>query len=171
MAAVLITGGQIDTSQPLRRLVQPGESVPPEASRIHGIDDLALRGAQDFRRVWPESRELFAQSVLVGHTIGFDLAMLMSECRRAGLGWTPPRTLDTRLLAELIEPNLAGFALEQLASWLRIPVDGRHSAAAVITARIFIALIPMLREHGIRTLAEAEQACRGLTAALDTQHR
>ena len=173
MAAVRLIGGKIDDGAPLRRLVSPGEPVPPEASRIHGIDDLALKGALDFRAVWPEFKELLAETVLIGHTIGFDLAMLLNECRRAGLVWIPPRTLDTRLLAELVEPNLAGFALDQLASWLGVPVEGRHSATAdaVTTARIFEALLPKLRERGIRTLAEAEQACRGLTAALETQHR
>ena len=39
------------------------------------------------------------------------------------------------------------------------------------TARIFCALVPKLREGGIRTLAEAEQACRALTDVLDEQHR
>ncbi len=173
MAAVRIIGGQVDAGEPLRRLVDPGEPVPPEASRIHGINDLILKGAPDFRQVWPEFRELFAGTVLIGHTIGFDLAMLLNECRRAGYPWTAPRTLDTRLLAELVEPNLAGFALEQLAAWLNVPVEGRHTATAdaVTTARIFIALLPKLRDRGIRTLAEAEQASRGLTAALDAQHR
>ena len=173
MAAVRIIGGQVDAGEPLRRLVDPGEPVPPEASRIHGINDLILKGAPDFRQVWPEFRELFAGTVLIGHTIGFDLAMLLNECRRSGYPWTAPRTLDTRLLAELVEPNLAGFALEQLAAWLNVPVEGRHTATAdaVTTARIFIALLPKLRDRGIRTLAEAEQASRGLTAALDAQHR
>jgi DNA polymerase-3 subunit epsilon/CBS domain-containing protein len=173
MAAVRIRTGQIETGNPLQRLVQPGEPVPPEAARIHGIDDAALRGASGFREVWPEFRELLSGTVLIGHTIGFDLAMLASECRRAGFAWIAPRTLDTRLLAELVEPDLAGFGLDQLASWLKFPVEGRHSALAdaIITARIFLALLPRLRERGIRTLAEAEQACRGLTAVLDDQHR
>ena len=39
------------------------------------------------------------------------------------------------------------------------------------TARIFRALVPKLREGGIRTLAEAMAACRGLTSELDKQHR
>ena len=173
MAAVRIIGGQVDAREPLRRLVDPGEPVPPEASRIHGINDLILKGAPGFRQVWPEFEQALSGTVVIGHTIGFDLAMLLNECRRSGYVWTAPRTLDTRLLAELVEPNLAGFALDQLAAWLNVPVEGRHSATAdaVTTARIFLALLPKLRDRGIRTLAEAEQASRGLTAALDTQHR
>ena len=36
---------------------------------------------------------------------------------------------------------------------------------------MFLALLPRLREGGIRTLAEAERACSALTEALDKQHR
>src|SRR6185295_14694594 len=92
---------------------------------------------------------------------------------QAGLAWRGPRILDTRLLAELVEPDLAGYTLDQLATWLGVAAEKRHSALgdAMTTARIFLALLPKLREVGIRTLAEAEQACRGLTTALDAQHR
>src|SRR5690606_31631508 len=58
-------------------------------------------------------------------------------------------------------------------SWLGIEGDGRHSALgdAVLTARIFLALIPKLRAGNIRTLAEAEKACLALTKVLEDQHR
>ena len=39
------------------------------------------------------------------------------------------------------------------------------------TARVFLALLPKLRDSGIRTFAEATQACRALTDALDRQYR
>ncbi|MGA7487417.1 MAG: DUF294 nucleotidyltransferase-like domain-containing protein, partial [Xanthobacteraceae bacterium] len=42
---------------------------------------------------------------------------------------------------------------------------------AMAAAEIFVALVPKLRERGIRTLAEAERGCRALGNALDAQHR
>ena len=47
----------------------------------------------------------------------------------------------------------------------RCRCGGRHSALgdAVTTARIFLALVPKLRDHGIRTVAEAERACGALS--------
>ena len=54
--------------------------------------------------------------------------MLKRECERAGLPWAAPRTLDTRLLAQVAEPHLGGYTLEHLASWLGVAVEGRHSA-------------------------------------------
>ena len=81
--------------------------------------------------------------------------------------------LDTRLLAEVAEPDLAGYSLDSLAAWLGVEITDRHSALgdALACARIFLALLPKLREGGIRTLAEAERACRALTDVLDQQHR
>jgi len=36
-------------------------------------------------------------AVVIGHSLGFDLAVLKREFARAELTWSPPRTLDTRL--------------------------------------------------------------------------
>jgi DNA polymerase-3 subunit epsilon/CBS domain-containing protein len=173
IAVVPIGAGRVDAARTLRRLVRPSLPIPLEASRIHGIDDAAVASAPPFDDVWPEFMQFIGGSILIGHTIGFDLAVLNKECAQAGLAWRIPRALDTRLLAEVVEPNLAGFTLDQLAAWLGVEVEKRHSATgdALTTARIFLALLPRLRDGGIRTLAEAEQACRGLTAALDAQHR
>ena len=157
----------------LRRLVNPGEPIPALATQIHKIDDAAVADAPNFAAVWPELAAAISGSVLIGHTLGFDLAVLKRECERAGLPWTAPRTLDTRLLAQVAEPNLGGYTLEHLASWLDVTIDGRHSAVA--DARHHGQDIPRAAAEtargNIRTLAEAEQACLALTGVLDEQHR
>lgn len=173
IAAARIIAGRLELDPSFRRLVHPGEPIPAAASRIHGIDDAAVADAPPFAAAWPAFSDFAGAQVIVGHTLGFDLAVLRRECVRAGLAWRQPRTLDTRLLAEVAEPNLPGHALEQLVAWLGLETENRHSALgdAITTARIFLALIPRLRGRGIRTLAEAEQACRALTTVLDEQHR
>jgi len=171
-AAVRIVAGRLDAGG-MRRLIDPGEPIPAAASRIHGIDDAKIAGAPSFAAAWPEiSREL-DDKVLIGHTVGFDLAVLARECERAGHAWTAPAALDTRLLGEVAEPDLADFSLESLAAWLGIAIVDRHSALgdALAAARVFDALIPKLRERNIRTLAEATRACRSLTRVLDQHHR
>lgn len=173
IAAVHITGGRLVESASLRRLVNPGIPIPPATTRIHGVDDAAVASAPAFSESWREFAAFVEGRVVIGHTIGFDLTVLKRECEQAGIAWIRPRTLDTRLLAEVAEPNLAGYTLENLAAWLNVEITDRHSALgdAIATARIFQALVPKLREGGIRTLAEAVQACRALTDALDKQHR
>ena len=173
IAAMRLIGGRIDSSKTFRRLVHPGEPIPPSATEIHHIDDAAVARAPRFPEVWAELSGYSAGAVMIGHTLGFDLAMFKRECERAGLPFNRPRTLDTRLLAEVAEPNLAEYTLESLAAWLGIEIKDRHSALgdALTAARIYTALVPKLREGGIRTLGEAMQACRALIDVLDEQHR
>ena len=109
--------------------------------------------------------------MLIGHSIGFDIAVLKRECGRIGVAWQPGVTLDTQLLAQVVNPSLAAPSLEHLAVWLDVEIIGRHSALgdAAAAGRIFLALIPRLRARGIRTLAEALRASAQLTGALDSQ--
>lgn len=172
IAAVQMSGGQLNPGLEFRSLVRPDQPIPSSATRVHGIDDAAVAGAPPFGDVWPQFRAFTGDAVMIGHVLGFDLAVLKRECERAGLEWARPRTLDTRLLAEVAEPDLPDYSLDGLAAWLGIEIKDRHSARgdALACARIFCGLVPKLRLRGIRTLAEAERACRALADALDQQH-
>ena len=173
MAAVRLAVGRLTENSPFRRLVRPDEPIPPIATRIHGIDQAAVADAPSFAEVWPEFAAYAGDSILIGHSIGFDVAVLARECERIGVVWQHGLSLDVGLLAQAIEPNLADHSLDSLASWLNVEIVGRHSALgdAAAAARIFLALIPRLRVREIRTLAEAIRACNALTNALDSQHR
>src|SRR5215216_1912808 len=174
LAAVRISAGKLIADETIRQLLRPAdEMIPAETTRIHGIDDAMVAESPLFAEAWPRFNAYLGQAVVIGHTVGFDLAMLKRECDLAGLSWTRPRTLDTRLLAQIAAPELAGYTLEKLAAWLGVEVADRHSALgdAVTTARVFLALLPKLRDHGIRTVAEAERACLALTSVLDDQAR
>ena len=172
IGAVKLRNGKIH-EESYRRLVRPDQPIPAAAAAIHGIDDGAVADAPSFAEIWPELSAVIEGAIVIGHTLGFDLAVLKGECARAGLLWVRPRTLDTRLLAEVAAPDLAGFSLDEIAAWLGVEVTSRHSAPAdaLATAKIFCALVPKLREGGIRTLAEAERACLAVTDALTEQHR
>jgi CBS domain-containing protein len=173
IAAIRLARGRVREEEAFTSLVNPGEPIPAVATGVHSIDDGKVATAPSFATMWPAFAEFAGNKIVIGHAIGFDLAVLQRECERAGIAWQPPRALDTRLLAQVAEPQLAGYSLDQLCAWLGVPVTGRHSAHgdALTTARLFQALVPKLREGGIRTLAEAMAACRALTDVLDQQHR
>lgn len=173
IAAVRIFNGRLQDATAFRRLVRPGDPIPSLSTQIHGIDEAAIADASSFAEIWPDFEAFIGDAVVIGHVLGFDLAVLKRECERAGLTWKRPRTLDTRLLAEVVEPNLAGFSLDSLGAWLGVDINDRHTARgdALACARLFLALIPRLREGGIRTLAEAERACSALTQVLEEHHR
>lgn len=173
IGAVQIDRGRVDAADAFHCLVRPDTPIPRAATAIHGIDDARVADASRFAEVWSKLSGYIANKVVIGHALGFDLAVFTRECERAKLPFHPPHTLDTRLLAQVAEPNLAGYTIEELTAWLGIEPERRHSALgdATTTARIFLALVPKLRDVGIRTLAEAARACSTLTSVLDEQHR
>lgn len=173
IGAFRLRGGKLDAEPSLHRRVQPGTPIPAEAVAIHGIDSADVADAPPFAAIASEVAEALDGAVVIGHAIGFDLAVLKREFARAGRDWTPPRALDTRMLAEIAAPGLAGYTIENLAAWLGLDVVRRHSALgdAETAARIFLALLPKLRAKGVRTLAEAERACRSRSDTLDRERR
>jgi DNA polymerase-3 subunit epsilon/CBS domain-containing protein len=172
IGAVRLVGGRID-DEPLRRLVRPDIPIPPDSTRIHGFDDTAVADAPAFATVWPELSGLVGDTVLIGHSIGFDLAVLERECLRAEIPWRAPPSLCTRLLSQIVNPALADFSLDRVAGWLKVEVVERHSAVgdAQTAARVFEKLVPLLRSRGIRTLGEAIRATASLRQLIDEQMR
>lgn len=173
IGAVRLHGGRLEDRPIFDRKLDPGVPIPIETTRIHGIDATAIKGAPSYDAVHADLAEFVGSHVVIGHNIGFDLAILEREAK---LARKPPLTnpvLDTRLLGEICFPRLGGFTLDILASHLKIGIDNRHDALAdaVLTGRVFLALVPLLKEHGIRSLGEAETACRRLTSVLDDYNR
>jgi DNA polymerase-3 subunit epsilon/CBS domain-containing protein len=169
IGAVRLVHGHVTAGGSFDEKVNPGEPIPPASTQIHGIDDAAVANARRFGAVFSDLEAYLGQSVIIGHNIGFDLAMLTRECRLAGLSPPKNRLLDTRILGEIAFPRLGGFTLEAMAGHLGISVDNRHDALAdaELTAAVFLGLLPHLKANKIRTLAEAEAACRRMTELLD----
>ncbi len=172
VGCVRLIAGRVDANARFHMLVDPGEPIPEASTKIHGIDAGKLKGAGNFVSVWPELQKFIGGLPVVGHTTDYDLTILANECKRASLKFSPPRSVDVRVLAEIVKPDLSGFGMEQLAAWLDVKMEGRHSALgdAETTARIFAALVPHLREGGIRTFAEAEAACRQMKEIYSARH-
>jgi len=169
IGALRLVAGHPDEVATFEIKVNPGTPIPPASSAIHGLRDADVAGAPAFPEAYAAFRAYAGDAVLIGHNIGFDLAILAREGKLAGLPAPTNRVLDTRLLAELCFPRLGGFTLDALASHLGLTISGRHDALAdaQITAKLFLALLPHLRERSIRTFGEAEAACRQLTNALE----
>jgi DNA polymerase-3 subunit epsilon/CBS domain-containing protein len=173
IGALRIVSGVLRPEDVFRSLVQPLGRIDPEALRAHGIDEAQVRDAPRFQDVWPLFAEFVGDSVLIGHTVGFDLAILERQLAGSGQVWRRPRMLDTQLLAQLVSPKLGKCSLDDLADQFDIDVEKRHSAIgdATIAARVFFALLPQLLQRNIRTLEDAEAASRTLTRSLDDYQR
>jgi DNA polymerase-3 subunit epsilon/CBS domain-containing protein len=171
--AIALKAGVVQAEPVLDLLVDPGIPIPSASSKIHGITNAMVRQAPDFAAAHAALVEFTKGRLIVGHSIGFDLAVMEKEAQRANLAWQRPRTLCVRMLAQVANPGLADYSLDTLASWLGVAIGGRHSALgdATAAAEVFVALLPKLQERGVRTLAEAERASMGLTNELDKAHQ
>ncbi len=171
IGAIRIEKGKLDGTSTFDAFVDPHEPIPAESTKIHHITDDDIRGADAFPPAFNAFTDWAADTILLGYSTGFDLAMFKAEAERAGLTWQPPRSLDVRHLVQLLAPPLPDQALDTVASWLGCATEHRHNALAdaVLTAQVFLALVPQLREKGIRTLAEAETACRRLSTQMSDE--
>ena len=149
-------------------LVDPGIPIPEASTRIHGIADADVAEAPPFPERIAEFKAWAGSAVVVGYSVGFDLAVLKAEHERHGLLWQPPRALDVVHLVELVAPQLPEQSLDTAASWLGVEMHDRHRALgdARVAAEIYRAVVPKLREKGIVTLAQAERAIRSLSTRM-----
>lgn len=168
IAALHLDGGRLDRANAFQSLVACPVPIPASASAIHGIDAAMLAGAPPLAALYPGLVAFLGERVLIGHTIGFDLALLAAEAGRLGERFAAPPALDVRLLAQIAEPGLPAYSLEGLCAWLGIDGLERHRALGDATAAglAFLALAPKLRARGIRTVGEAIAASRRVTEAM-----
>lgn len=168
IAVIPLDGGVLADRPDLDQLVDCAEPVPASSTAIHGISASDLAGQPRFAELHPRIVAAVSGRVLIGHTVGFDLALLRQECARAGLPPLSTVTLDVRVLAQLVDSQLSAYSLDGLAAWLGVEAGARHRARgdAETAGRIFLALVPRLREIGIRTLGEALARCRAVGEAL-----
>ncbi len=157
IGAVRLHGPRIYRSTTFDRLVNPGLPIPPRSTAVHGITDAMVAEAESFAPVFAALEPLQRDTVMIGHNIPFDIAMLERECRRAAVDWVRPLFLDTLLLAALLEPSLQRLDLEDLAGQFGVEIRGRHTALgdSLVTAEVYRALLPRLQARGVTTLAAA----------------
>ncbi|MBN8440191.1 MAG: DNA polymerase III subunit epsilon [Thauera sp.] len=159
IGATRILNGKLLRSESFEQLVDPGRPLAPESSAIHGISEDMLRGQPDIDTVLPAFHAFAADTVLVAHNAAFDMRFLQLKEDRTGLRFDQP-VLDTLLLSAVIHPNQESHRLEAIAERLGLTIIGRHTALgdALVTAEVFLKLIPLLAEKGVHTLREAREA-------------
>ncbi|RPI46086.1 MAG: DNA polymerase III subunit epsilon [Betaproteobacteria bacterium] len=159
IGAVRIVNGRVLREEAFEQLVDPRRRIDPQATKIHGIREVMLRGQPSIAQVLPSFQRFCGDTVLVGHNVAFDLRFLQMKEASTGVAFRQP-VLDTLLLSAVLHDSIEDNRLEAIAHRLGIEVVGRHTALgdALVTADIFLKLLPLLAERGIRTLREAREA-------------
>ena len=72
------------------------------------------------------------------------------------------RLKTANALAAVAQPSQESQKLEAIAERLGVTVIGRHTALgdAMVTAEVFLKLIPLLQAEGIHTLGQAREAAQ-----------
>ncbi len=161
LGAVRIVNGRILNQEILDSFVRPRKRISEAAQAVHGITPDMLRGKPTIEQVLPVLRRFVEDTVIVGHNVAFDMRFFEVQGAPFGLKFDMP-TLDTLLMECILNPNQQDKSLEGIAGRFGISVTGRHTALgdALTTAQVFLALIPLLEQRGIHTLAEACAACK-----------
>lgn len=134
-------------AQRFTSLVRPSQSIPAEASAVHGIADDDVVGAPSFGEIAGRVLELLDGAVLVAHNAAFDLAMLQQALRRVGLRYEPVGVACTLEAFRLLEPGVASHRLQAICERHGIALHGAHEALGDVLATT--GLLRVLLAEGI----------------------
>ena len=159
VGAVRIVNGRLLEQEVFEQLVDPRRPMSAEASKVTGIEDAMLENQPTIDKVLPAFRAFCEDTVLVAHNAAFDMRFLHMKEGATGVRFTQP-VLDTLLLSAVLHPEQPSHGLEAIAERMGVNPIGRHTAVgdAIVTAEVFLRMIPLLAEQGIRTLGEARAA-------------
>jgi len=141
------------------QLINPQCRLSPQSIEVHGITPELLVDQPTIAVVLPKFHAFCADTVLVGHNAAFDMRFLQLKEKQTGVRFEQP-VLDTLLLSAVLHSNQTTHRLEAIAERLGVSVFGRHTALgdAIVTGEVFLKMLPLLAEMGIRTLRQAREA-------------
>ena len=159
MGAARIVNGKLLRQESFEQLVDPQRIIPAVTIPIHGITQDMVRGQPTIGEVLPAFHVFAQDTVLVAHNAAFDMKFLQLKEAETGLVFNHP-VLDTLLLSAVVHPNQESHRLEAIAERFNITVLGRHTALgdAIVTAEVWLRLIPLLQDMGIHTMRQAREA-------------
>ena len=129
-------------------LLNPQRDIDPEAIRIHGIDNAALKAQPLFPEVAAELIEFVKGAALVMHNAPFDLGFINAELARAGYEETVEsgcaRVIDTLSMARDLHPGQRN-SLDALCRRYSVDASARaagHGALldAGLLAQVYLAM-------------------------------
>lgn len=159
VGAVRIVNGRLLRHENIDQLVDPRRPLRPEGILIHGITEAMVHGQPTLASVLPQFHAFCDGTVLVAHNAAFDMRFLQLKEEQLGIRFTQP-LLDTLLLSAVIHPNQESHKLEAIATRFGIAIIGRHTALgdSIVTAEVFLRMLPALADMGIHTLGQARAA-------------
>jgi DNA polymerase-3 subunit epsilon len=161
IGATRVVAGKLRRQDCFEQLIDPQRSLLAASVAIDGIQPEMMKGQPTIGAVLPAFHGFAADSVLVAHDAAFGMRFLQLKEQSTCVRFEQP-VLDTRLLSAIIHPQQESHRLEAIAEHLGVQVLGRHTALgdALVTAEVFLKMLPLLQDKGILTLGQALEASR-----------
>lgn len=127
-------------------LINPGEEITPEITKITGLTNADLRDKPSFIEVLPEIEKVFLGKIrLMAHNLPFDIGMLSNELRRIGRQYAfpyPPVQMCTVQIAQDLIYGRRARMIELYKDTMGRELDQTHRALDDV-----MALVDIIRER------------------------
>ena len=157
IGAVKVEDGKI--TDRFSTFVNPKEPIPYKIEELTSIRDDMVIDAPTIEEILPKFMEFCEGCIMVAHNAEFDMSFIKKNCDLQGIKYDFT-VADTMTLAQFLLPTLSRFRLDTVAKAIGVHLGNHHRAVddAACTADIFIKFIEMLKERGISTLDEVNDA-------------
>ncbi|MBQ3870899.1 MAG: PolC-type DNA polymerase III, partial [Clostridia bacterium] len=160
IGAVRIKGGEV--TEVFNTYVDPECSVPANITELTGITDEMLTGAPSEEDAVKAFLEFAGDDVLIAHNASFDINFISAAAKRHGIPFEPVY-IDTVALSRYVNPELKKHKLDVIANYYGLGDFNHHRASddAEMLALIFFRMVERLREEGVETISEMNNAMSG----------
>ncbi|MDR2360945.1 MAG: PolC-type DNA polymerase III [Oscillospiraceae bacterium] len=172
IGAVLMRGGK--PQERFSTFVNPGRPIPPEITRLTGINDLDVAVAPFEGEAVSDFLKFSRGLPLVAHNADFDTGLILAACERSGITMTNA-TIDTYQMALDLLPNAGrgNYNLAALARILQLPDFKHHRAVddAETLSLIMEDFRKMLADQGISDATQIDGHFRAARTAFALKDR
>ena len=157
IGAVRVEGGKIKNTFSV--FVNPHEPIPSRIITLTGITDDDVKDAGDIEDILPAFLEFSKGAALIAHNARFDMSFMRYNAKKQGLRLNETYG-DTMLISRFLFPKQAKHTLDACCKTLNVSLENHHRAVddATATAHIFVKFIELLKDRGINTLKELNEA-------------
>ena len=165
VASLRVSNLRIGDEKVLNELVNPQMKIPKASIKIHNITDDQVQSKPTLIEINEKILKFIKKSILVGHNINFDINFLKENSKGSPLAnrMNVIKAIDTIYLTASLFPNLKNYDLNNICNKLDIKTDDqtRHSALGdcIITARLFIYLLNIAKDNGVKNILELISLC------------
>ena len=147
------------TGRELRRLVNPGRSIDPEAYKVHGISEEDLADKPVFAEIEAELVDFISGAEVIMHNAGFDVGFIEKELSLTSSPLTRLETVcevtDTLRMAKSRHPGQRN-SIDALCKRYDIDASAREKHGALLDAQL-LARVYLAMTGGQINLALGEE--------------